>query len=203
MEIMQESKTVEALNNVYTYSQYRELIDRLLLENKTTGSNQSEGYVEYTRQNVHRMNRMDEWIEIPESISNVHNKPLRFVAISEAWCGDASQNLPVIAALVNRLPLVTLEIILRDEHVELMDKFLTNGGRAIPKLLIIEPSTNKVLASWGPRPKQAQDIVIEMKKNPDFNQQDMAKELFTWYAKDKGKSVLNELEELLSKLINI
>jgi hypothetical protein len=200
METKVETVVIGELKVSLSYSNYRALIDNLLLQNRTTGTNQSEGYVEYTKQNVHRMNRMEQWLVLPDNLSTKYKRQLRFIVLSEGWCGDASQNLPVIAGLASQLPNITLEIILRDENIELMDKFLTNGGRAIPKLLIVDPATNRVLASWGPRPKEAQDIVIDMKKRPDFDHDEMAKEIFKWYAKDKGKSVLRELQLLLQSL---
>lgn len=81
-----------------------------------------------------------------------------------------------------------------------MDKFLTNGGRSIAKLIIIDPTTHQVLADWGPRPQKAQEIVMEMKQRPDFNQKEMAVELFKWYEADKGESTWNEIIAILETL---
>lgn len=191
---------ISELAGTYTYTQYRQLIDQLLADNRTTGPNQSAFYVDYTRQNVERMNKAEALLSIPSNLAEQVTKQYQFLLISEAWCGDASYTVPVIAALSKALPATDLSIILRDEHLEIMDRFLTNGGRSIAKLIIIDPTTHKVLADWGPRPSEAQKIVDDMKKMPDFNQKEMALELFKWYEADKGKSTLNEILEVLKKL---
>ncbi|HSZ72436.1 MAG TPA: thioredoxin family protein [Cytophagaceae bacterium] len=191
---------VSELSGTYTYSQYRQLIDQLLVKNNTTGSNQSAFYVDYTRQNVERMKEAEGLLSIPDDLSQKITKPYEFLLISEAWCGDASYSIPVAAALAKVLPMVDLKIILRDEHLEIMDKFLTNGGRSIPKLILIDPMTHRVLADWGPRPAGAQEIVTEMKQRPDFNQKEMANALFRWYAEDKGNSIVGEIMDVLRSL---
>lgn len=191
---------VSELSGTYTYKQYRQLIDQLLLKNNTTGTNQSAFYIDYTRQNVERMKRAETLLTIPSQVSQEISKPYQFLLITEAWCGDASYTVPVIAALAKALPSTDLTIILRDEHLEIMDKFLTNGGRSIAKLVIIDPTTHEVIGDWGPRPEQAQEIVVEMKQRPDFNQKEMATALFKWYEADKGESTLKEIVEVLKKL---
>ncbi|MBC7487378.1 MAG: thioredoxin family protein [Cytophagaceae bacterium] len=191
---------VSELSGTYTYNQYRQLIDQLLAKNNTTGSNQSAFYIDYTRQNVARMKRAEELLTVPPDASQHITKPYQFLLISEAWCGDASYTVPIIAGLAKALPAVDLTIILRDEHLEIMDKFLTNGGRSIAKLIIVDPTTHQVLADWGPRPEKAQEIVVEMKQRHNFNQKEMAIELFKWYEADKGKSTLNEIIKILSTL---
>ena len=191
---------VSELSGTYTYNQYRQLIDQLLAKNNTTGSNQSAFYIDYSRQNVERMKRAEELLTVPIDVSQQVTKPYQFLLISEAWCGDASYTVPVVAGLAKALPAVDLTIILRDEHLEIMDKFLTNGGRSIAKLIIIDPTTHQVLGDWGPRPEKAQEIVTEMKKRPDFNQKEMATELFKWYEADKGNSTLNEIIAVLQSL---
>ncbi|MDB5272292.1 MAG: hypothetical protein JWO58_659 [Chitinophagaceae bacterium] len=201
MEKMQEHLIpVSELSGTYTYTQYRQLIDQLLAKNNTTGTNQSAFYIDYTRQNVERMKQAEQLINIPMDAISKITKPLEFLVISEGWCGDASYVVPVIAALAKALPAIDLKIILRDEHLDIMDKFLTNGGRSIAKLIVIDPMTHQVLADWGPRPIGAQEIVTEMKQRPDFNQREMATALFKWYAADKGESTLNELINVLLPL---
>ncbi len=191
---------VSELSGTYTYAQYRQLIDQLLAKNNTTGNNQSAFYIDYTRQNVKRMKRAEHLVTIPSEVSQQITKPYQFLLISEAWCGDASYTVPVVAALAKALPAVDLSIILRDEHLEIMDRFLTNGGRSIAKLIMIDPSTHQVLGDWGPRPEKAQEIVVEMKQRPDFNQKEMSEALFKWYEEDKGESTVNEIISILSNL---
>lgn len=89
-----------------------------------------------------------------------------WIVITEAWCGDSAQNLPVIAAIVNLNPeKIKLHILLRDENPELMDNYLTNGTRAIPKLIAVNETISKEAFVWGPRPLPAQEMLLQWKKN--------------------------------------
>jgi hypothetical protein len=196
----QLSISVSELSGTYTYNQYRQLIDQLLAKNHTTGNNQSAFYVDYTRENVGRMKLAESLLSMPNDLIQKITRPYEFLLISEAWCGDAAFTVPVIAALAKALPSLDLTIVLRDEHLEIMDKFLTDGGRSIAKLIVIDPMTHQVLGSWGPRPTVAQEMVMAWKQKPDFNQKEMAQALFHWYEGDKGKSTLNEIVQLLSAL---
>ena len=82
-----------------TYREYRELIDKLLAEGKTTGNTQTEKLVEFTRMNVQRMNRIDKTIHLPEDV--IHrlrslSRPVLWLLVGDAWCGDSAQIIPVI-----------------------------------------------------------------------------------------------------------
>ena len=88
---------------------------------------------------------------------------------------------------------------MRDENLALIDSYLTNGGRAIPKVIFIDTETNQELAVWGPRPEAAQSIMLEMKeKNASLKEK--AEAIHGWYGKDKTQSQQKELEILFSKL---
>ena len=72
---------------------YLTLIEKLLSDNKTTGPNQSEFYVNYTKLNLQRMQR---WLktaqlstETVDVISSIKTKQ-HWVILTEAWCGDAA-----------------------------------------------------------------------------------------------------------------
>ena len=57
---------------------------------------------------------------------------------------------------------INLQLVLRDENLELMDLFLTNGGRSIPKLIALDKDLN-ILFTWGPRPQTATNMVLDYK----------------------------------------
>jgi hypothetical protein len=194
------SIAVSELSGTYTYAQYGQLIDQLLSKDTTTGTNQSAFYIDYTRQNVERMKRAEQLLSLPLKELQQVSKPYQFLVITEAWCGDASYIVPVLAALTKALPSIDLTVVLRDEHLEIMDKFLTNGGRSIPKLILIDPTTHEVMSDWGPRPKKAQEMVEEMKQRPDFNQKEMSTALFAWYEADKGESIVKEILQIMKEL---
>lgn len=193
--------THEQLANAITYTQYRDLIDRLLAEGKTTGTNHSEDMVEYTRMNMHRMRRMEKNTvlhdDVIQVLLSVQTKMI-WVVLTEAWCGDAAQNLPAIVKIADASPLIELKLLLRDENPELMDQYLTNGGRSIPKLIALDADTMEVLGTWGPRPVPAQELVLAAKAK-DMPFKEMAEHLHGWYAKDKSNILQMELRDLISE----
>ena len=125
------------------------------------------------------------------------------MVLTEAWCGDSAQNLPVIAEIAKLNPeKIKLYIVLRDENPELMDKYLTNGARAIPKLIAVNETLDKETFIWGPRPVPAQQLLLNWKNNPaDKTWDDFEKELHGWYAKDKTQTIQSEFLDLLNGLI--
>jgi len=186
-----------------TYSAYRSMIDELLAENKTTGNNHSEAMLDYTKMNVHRMSKWDKTVKLNEEltskISNL-NKKLKLVTFSEAWCGDAAHNVPIIEKLAQASDNISHELLLRDENEEIFSKYLYNGTMSIPITVFFDAETGVELATWGPRPKIAQDIVEENKVSQALPAEELKKQLQLWYAKDKSQTMQNELLELIDKV---
>jgi len=188
------------ISRTYTYAQYRALIDALLADGKTTSGEQTAETLDYAKLNVQRMNRLDKTVVIGEPLRRAVEAislPQQWLIISEGWCGDAAQNIPMIAKAAALNPLVTLQLILRDEHLEVMDRFLTNGTRSIPILVIADGETHEVLGTWGPRPAPAKVLVAEVKRNPQASREDMLTVLHGWYAKDQTASAQRELAAVL------
>lgn len=186
-----------------TYSEYRDMIDLLLTERKTTGSNRSDSYIKYTEMNVRRMKRLDKQPAIvPEALEVLKNMetPMLWLIITEAWCGDAAQIVPIIERMANESPNVITRYILRDEHPEIMDQFLTDGGRGIPVIVSIDPFTGEVLGYWGPRPKEAQDMMRDWKEKGTEPYAEFSERLHTWYAKDKTVQIQLEFTESIEKI---
>lgn len=185
----------EWLENAMSYPQYRALIDDLLSKNQTSGSDQSQAMVDYTRMNVQRMRRNDkQTVLTPALLEKIKtlDKPLYWLVITEAWCGDAAQNIPALAKIADSSPFITMGLVLRDQHPALMDQFLTNGTRSIPKLVVIDPVNLKVLGHWGPRPEAAQKIVLEAKA-ADIAHDVFAEMVHKWYAQNKSQDLMAEL----------
>jgi hypothetical protein len=197
---MQKSIT-NALSNSYSYTEYRKLVTDLLAEGKSTGLEQSEDLTHYSSLNETRMNRLEKTIKITETtISKLQNVRRNYIwlLISEGWCGDAAQLLPIIykmAAASNDK--IKLKIVLRDENPDLMNLFLTNGGKAIPKLIIIDKEKLEVIADWGPRPKGASELVNNYKKEFGAFDETIKTNLQLWYLHDKGISTQNEIMEIM------
>ncbi|MCB2378584.1 thioredoxin family protein [Hymenobacter sp. BT635] len=195
--------SAERLAASYTYSSYRQLIDALQAEGKTTGPQQSELLTNYTRLNVQRMSRLDKTVqllpELRETLAQVR-KPYAWLIITEGWCGDAAQIVPVLEAVAQASGgTITTHYFLRDENLDLMDQYLTAGGRSIPKLVVLDAATRTEVTSWGPRPATAQQMFLDLKaQNLPF--EEFSTQLHGWYAKDKTQSTQQELTDLLKSL---
>ncbi|MCW2119173.1 thioredoxin family protein [Flavobacterium sp. 7A] len=199
-------KTViaKALFNSHSYLEYRKLVSDLLTEGKSTGQEQSEEITHYSMLNDTRMNRLDKTIKLSQEVqTKMKNleKEYIWLVISEGWCGDAAQILPVIAKLALASEgKIDLKIALRDDNDDLMKLFLTNGGKAIPKLIIIDQQTTEVLVHWGPRPEGASELITRYKKEHGVLDETAKTNLQLWYLNDKGQSVQNELVETMLSL---
>ena len=195
-----------ALRSARPYPVYRQfLTDKLEKEGKTTGPNQSELYLRIAKLNQSRMDRLDRKHRLTDELSTTlaglqHNYTI--LVLTEGWCGDAAQIVPVLQWLDKASPRVTLLCALRDENLRLIDQYLTNGGRSIPLVLFLDPATEEVLASWGPRPLVAQAMSMNYKRKPAPKEdyEEHHKELHTWYARDKTASTQYELNELFKWL---
>ena len=81
------------------------------------------------------------------------------LAITEDWCGDAMLNNPIIRKVAEAAGL-PMHAALRDEDPDLIDRYLTNGGRAIPIYIILNEA-GEVVTTWGPRAPELQQIVMD------------------------------------------
>ena len=181
------------------YDEYRRLIDAFLMVGKSTAKRESESLVEYSKLNVVRMNRLDKTTEIipelQERISEI-SAPQTWLVLTEGWCGDAAQIVPVFNKIAELNSNIQLKFLLRDEHLELMNKYLTNGkSQSIPKLVVLDEHNNE-LFNWGPRPQALQELFYHMKANA-LNNDSIKEEIHKWYAKDKTISIQKDLLALL------
>ena len=194
----------QSLAKSYSYQEYRKLVSDLLEEGKSTGPNQTEDLTHYSTLNVKRMDRLDKKIEISEE-TKLHlqklDKKQLWLVLTEGWCGDAAQNLPVIEKMVAESSNIELRLILRDENPEVMDLFLTNGARAIPKLISFDEEFN-VLFSWGARPSIATQMVVDYKADHGKLDPEFKKNLQIWYNKDKGQNVQSDFVALIEQSQN-
>jgi thiol-disulfide isomerase/thioredoxin len=196
---MNNSLIKNSLTNTISYSNYRNLIKNLISEGKSTGTEQSEDHLTFSILNDKRMDRLDKTLNIsPETQNSLNNlnKGFTFLVIAEGWCGDAAQILPIINKVAEASDNIAFKIVLRDENEDLMNQYLTNGSKSIPKVLILDPENN-VLDSWGPRPAVASQMVTDYKAENGSLDEEFKKNLQIWYNKDKGHNTQNELVGLL------
>jgi len=151
----------------------------------------------YTQLNHQRMKRLNKTIKLSEELVQKGEGitcDLIWLVLTEGWCGDAAQILPVLNKIDEAIDKVDLKLIYRDQNLELMDHFLTNGGRSIPKVVVIDKNTMDVKGDWGPRPTPAQDMFL-VYKNSEVKKdyKEFQAEIQKWYTKDKAEHIQKEL----------
>jgi hypothetical protein len=187
-----------------SYDEYRRMIDVFIMIGKSTAKKDSENLWEYSKLNVARMSRLDKTIELITELREVVeqiDKTQTWVILTEGWCGDAAQTIPVFDKIAKLNSNIQLKFLLRDENPELMDHYLTNGkSRSIPKLIAVDENLEE-LFNWGPRPKVLQEMFYHMKANA-INNDTIKEEMHRWYAKDKTITTQKEILELLKKSLH-
>ena len=189
----------KALAKSISFEAYENRHEQLIAEGKTTGENQMELLVSFTKLNLNRTKRVLKKMTVLESAQKALSsltKKETWLIISEPWCGDAAQTVPVFYNLSQQNPLIDFKMVYRDEHPELMSHFLTDGGSAIPIVIFIDSETDEVKGSWGPRPEQAQQMVRDYKAlevKPPY--QELAEDMQKWYNSDKTVNTQKEFVE--------
>jgi hypothetical protein len=183
-----------------TYNQYRDFIQKLVENRSTSGKEKTEERINFTLLNDRRMKRLEKTIIVSDDIQNKLSKfkiNVTWLVVVETWCADGAQVLPVLNKMAELNTGIDLKIVLRDDNETVMDQFLTNGARAIPKLIIIDKQTEEVIGTYGPRPSTVTKIVEDFKQlngkiTPEFKE-----DLQRWYNKDKGQTIMEDLRSLM------
>jgi hypothetical protein len=155
----------------------------------------------YGKLNRQRMKRLEKTVELNESLKEKArgvSRKMIWLTITEGWCGDAAQNIPIIEKIAAENSNIETRYVLRDENLELMDKYLTNGGRAIPKLICLDAESLEEIGVWGSRPNIADDYFREMKAQ-GMEKPEMMEKMQRWYLQNGEQAIQNEFENLLSK----
>ncbi|MCY7375885.1 MAG: thioredoxin family protein, partial [Pyrinomonadaceae bacterium] len=194
---MRETENMKSyIEKSMTFAEYLKLIDDLLAEGKTTGENQSEVMFNYGKLNRQRMKRLAKTIELNDALKekaqNIHRKMI-WLIITEGWCGDAAQNIPTIEKIAAESENIETRYVLRDENLELMDAYLTNDARSIPKLIALDAETLEEIGVWGPRPQAAMNYFHELRSG-GMEKPPIMENLQRWYLQDKEKSLQSEFE---------
>lgn len=200
MEITEKDIIAKSLSKAMDFEAYMDLMERLEATERSTGPDQTEALVNYTKLNTRRMQRWNKTLQISDDtqyVLKLLDREVTFLVITESWCGDAAHALPVFQKIAELSTAITLKIVLRDENEALMEKFLTNGSRSIPKLIILDSKTNEILGDWGPRPKDATLMVKEFKEKNNAITPELKQDLQVWYNKNKGRQITEEILALL------
>lgn len=189
-----------AIQNSLSYAEYRKLASDLVAQGKPTGHDLSEALAHYAELNETRMNRLEKTITLTDAVIQTlqnSSKNVIWLVLAESWCGDAAQILPVLNKMSEASNSIQLNIVLRDDHDALMQLFLTNGAKSIPKLIILDAQTLNVVADWGPRPLGAKQLIEEYKATHGVVDETGKIELQKWYLHDKGISIQQEISEIM------
>lgn len=165
----------------------------------------TEGLLSYVPMNLQRVNRILKTYQPSEELMACLQElkhPLIWLVISENWCGDAAQIVPVMQKIADLSKgKITLKLIYRDKHLDLIDAHLTGTSRAIPKLIQLDTHYN-LNAVWGPRPNEAQELVMALKSNP-ATADTYSEELHKWYAQNKQTFIERDLIKAIRKSFGV
>lgn len=188
----------QSVNKAMDYDQYNLLFKHLVDEERSTGEH-SQMKVDYTKLNFSRTKRLDKTAKVSdeamEVFKNISEKQT-WLVISEPWCGDAAQTLPFLNKIAQLSDNIDLKIVLRDENLELMNQFLTNGSQSIPIIIMLDEAMN-VLQTFGPRSKAATKLVTDYKTEHGVIDDAFKEILQVWYNNDKGVSIVNDILETI------
>ena len=192
----------ESFEKGISFDEYFALSAQYAKEGSTSGDDQSESLIEYSKLNFSRMKRLVKTAKLSEStlaaLADIRS-PQKWLLISESWCGDAAQNLPFFNLMASASENIDLKIVFRDENLELMDRYLTNGGRSIPKLIAF--TETEEFFTWGPRPEPVQKMVNDYRALPEpkMPYSEFSVEVQRWYNKDGGKTIQAEMQTLMQQ----
>jgi hypothetical protein len=195
----------KSLKTAHSYVAYKEMVLQLLKEGKSTGVNQNDDLFHFTKLNNQRMKRLDKQTKLNEvafSKAQKINKDFTWMVLTESWCGDAAQTLPVINKFAEANDKIDLKVVLRDENEDLMNQFLTNGNKSIPKLIVVDNQSKEVVGSWGPRSAKAARMVSDYKAEHGKIDSKLKMDLQNWYNEDKGVHIEKEMVDLIEDMIS-
>jgi hypothetical protein len=185
----------DLIDQAFTYTDYRKSIEDFIAKPATDEASLKR--LPYTRNNAAIMDRYDASLIDNGLKALLANAPATtWLVLTEGWCGDAAFNVPVLAAIERAVPgKVKLRLLLRDANPELMDAHLTDGGRSIPKLIVLNEDLSK-LGVWGPRPEGLQQLMKQWKSN-GMELKELIPKVQDWYDTDATMQVQQELTAMV------
>ena len=188
----------------YTYEEYCKMTQNQI--DNANSENLGETEIErlkIIKLNQHRSCRIDKQYSVPDEVREELNKIFEhqiWMVITENWCGDSAQSLPYIAKIASLNDNIDLRIVLRDSHPEIMDLYLTNGTRSIPKLVGFDMEGNEEF-KWGPRSEEAQKLMNQWKAE-GVVKPELYEKLHFWYGRNHGKEIEEEMLEIMKEQIS-
>lgn len=192
--------TAEDIARAIPYEAYKSKVESLAAAGQVTGSEQSESLLKYTQLNIQRMNRLEKTAKIPASLQMFlagMQRRVVLVVLTEGWCGDAAQIMPVVEKMTQLTDALEQRVLLRDENAAIMDHYTSNGARSIPKFIALDAETMEELFVWGSRPAVLQKLYADLREQ-GVSGREIAEQIHLWYARDKSAAICAEFEHLLT-----
>lgn len=170
-----------------------------------------EQYHASMKMNQQELTRVYEGLTLGEEdlafLKELRERNWRGVVLTADWCGDAALCVPILQRMAEEAN-VELRYLIRDENLELMDQYLTNGtARSIPMFIFIDHNGEEARV-WGPRSPEVQAMVMELRAGlpaadaPDFadKQQAMYRQFREKITSERSiwETVVNSVKERLS-----
>ena len=185
------------------WNTYNSLFENILSKENTAAPYDKEAYFNYTSLNFSRQNR---WFkrgvlteELKTQIESISEEQ-QWILITEPWCGDAAHINPFIKMASELNDKVDLKINLRDGEDSLIQEYLTNGVSMSIPILVVRDKDDQDLFVWGPRPKDAQALLMSHKTDDSKTNDEKKIEFQAWYNKNKGADIQSELLEKFKSL---
>lgn len=185
-------------NEAISFEEYFKNTEEIVNKNESELTDAEREMIEYYRLGVQRMSRMMKVYKPDEAqLKTLAEKNFKgkILIITEGWCGDAGQTVPAVSLFFEGKNEVRLAY--RDQNLDLIDQFLTDGTRSIPIVVILDEN-EEVISHWGPRPAYGKELLKKHKTDPEgYPKTQFYNDLQVYYAKNKGIDVINEILELI------
>lgn len=194
--------TSDLIASALTYEQYLHLATTRFEQGLSTSDDPAYNTAEilgYVKLNLHRMSRLHRLTAvIPELKKEMAHLPERWtwLVLTESWCGDAAQILPVMDRIAKESSYVDIRFLLRDQHPAVMDAYRTNGAKSIPKLICLRTHDLAEIGTWGPRPTGLQLLMNEWSAEK-LTLAEAVERAQRWYNDDRTQATQHELLSLV------
>lgn len=188
-----------------SYPEYKKLIHLLATDSIVPEIHYPPNLQKYVPINLRRMDRWEKRSHMIQRSGDriiANGSAFRLLALTEAWCGDAAHILPVAEKVIRSWDGLDVRYLFRGQHPELMQAFLTSGSRSIPKYILFRKEDGQVIEAWGPRPSVLQAWTMNERSKANFDADAISVYQQSWYNKDKGGSIMEELDRWLEKALS-
>ncbi len=180
----------EYLEKAISYDDYMQIVEK--------EANSSNEKAEFSALNLKRMQRLNKTFSLnDEQKSKLQSitKDCSLLVITETWCGDASQILPVLHKISEAVG-SNMKLVFRDENPELMQEYSYNGTQSIPIVIGVDSTNFKEAFRWGPRTKTGTELLKKFKENPEsYSKEKFHIDLQQFYNHNKGQEIFEEIFE--------